>query len=161
MPAKGGNALDDAARREIYLQHRIAGIPPTQSARLAGYLNPKESCRDLEKNKDIADVLANMQAKNRQQAKWTRDAVMERLENAVDMGEMIADPSSMIRGLQEINKMQGYYAPETKEIILSDDTANKLSQISQLSESELLARLGKDRAYIDADFEVVENEENG
>jgi len=159
MPAKGSNKLDDAARREVYLQHRLAGIAPTQSARLAGYLNPKESCRDLEKNKDIADVLAKELVKSRQQAKWTRDKVMERLENAVDMGEMMADPSSMVRGLQEINKMQGYYAPETKEIILSDDTANKLSQISQLSESELLERLGKDNAYIDAEFERVENDE--
>jgi len=159
MPAKGGNALDDAARREIYLQHRLAGIPPTQSARLAGYLNPKESCRDLEKNPDIADVLAQHIAKSRQQAKWTRDKVMEGLEEAINMGKIISDPSSMIRGFQEINKMQGYYAPETKELTLSDDTVAKLDQIAQLSEAELLERLGKQQAYIDAEFERVDDDD--
>lgn len=158
MPAKGGNALDDAARRETYLLHRLSGIPPTQSARLAGYKNPRESCRDLEKNPEIADEIASYKAKNRQQAKWTRDKVMERLENAVDMAEMATDPSSMVRGLQEINKMQGYYAPETKELVLADDVSQKLDQISQLSEAELLEKLGKQQAYIDAEFEVVEED---
>lgn len=159
MPAKGGNKLDDAVRRENYLQHRIAGIPPTQAARLAGYKNPRESCRDLEKNQEIADIIASHIANSRMEAKYTRDKVMQGIEEAIDMGKMIADPSSMIRGYQEINKMQGYYAPETKELILSEDTAGKLDQIAQLSEAELLARLGKNSAYIDAEFERIPNDD--
>lgn len=158
MPAKGGNALDDKARREVYLQHRIEGIPPTQAARLAGYTNPKESCRDLEKMPDIQDIIAANISNSRLEAKYTRDATLGVIEEAINMAKLIADPSSMIRGAQEINKMQGYYAPETKEIVLSDDTANKLNQISQLSEAELLERLGKNEAYIDAEFERIDND---
>lgn len=158
MSAKGCNKEDDEARRERYLIHRLAGIGPTQSARLAGYKNPRESCRDLEKRPALRDRIQNGLAEQRQEAKWSRNKVMEGIEEAINMGKIISDPSSMIRGLQEINKMQGYYAVETKEIVLTDDRAQRLDQISNMDEAELLARLGKDEAYIDAEFEEVPND---
>jgi len=161
MPAPGSNKEDDEARREQYLVHRVAGIGPTQSARLAGYKNPRESCRDLETRPALRERIQKALADQRQEAKWTRNKVMEGIEDAIDMGKIISDPSAMIRGLQEINKMQGYHAPETKEITLTGDRAAQLDQIGNMSESELLRRLNKDAAYIDAEFEVVIEEGEG
>jgi len=158
MSAKGCNKEDDEARREQYLLHRLAGVGPTQSARLAGYKNPRESCRDLEKRPALRDRIQNGLADQRQEIKWTRNKVMEGIEDAIRMGKIIADPSSMIRGLQEINKMQGYYAVETKEIVLTDERAKQLDQISNMSEADLLQQLGKDEAYIDAEFEVIHDD---
>ncbi len=156
IATRSGRADAFADNREIYIQHRLAGIRPEKAAELAGFAHPRTCTRRLEARKDVKRALSLADVTSRQRARWTRERVMDRLEAAINMGELISDPSAMIRGLQEINKMQGYYAPETKELILSPEMTARLDQISQLSEADLLARLGKKEAYIDAEFERVE-----
>ncbi len=154
----GLTAPGDAQRRQQYIAYRIAGMDPTPAARAAGYKHPKTSSRDLERMPDVHDVIVAEIQNARMESKYTREGVMEVLDDAIGMARMISDPSAMVRGAAEINKMQGYYAPETKEIILSKDTARQLEQISNMSEADLLERLGKAPAFIDAQYEVVPDE---
>lgn len=140
------------------MTHRLAGIPPTAAARLVGFTNPRESARDMERRPDIKGAIQKEVAAQRRESKWDREAVLETLEDAMELAKIISDPSAMIRGVQEINKMQGHYAPETKHIQVTGDRAQQLDQISNMSEADLLERLGKDEAYIDAEFEVVSSE---
>ena len=159
MPAKGSTREDDKHRRDVYIQHRIAGVPPTQSARLAGYKNPIESSKDLERNPEITDIVSAEVQNARLESKYNREKVMDVLDRAINMAEMEADPASMIRGAQEINKMQGFYSPETKRIELSGEVQHRHDQIQAMSEDELLRRLGKEAAYIDAEFEEVPDDD--
>ncbi len=155
MGRKGRTLVDDNALREKYIQYRIAGMYPTQAARAAGYKDPHGSVSNLEGNPEIRDIIAAEVANARMESKYTREGVMEVLDEAIGMAKMISDPSAMVRGAQEINKMQGYYAPETKNVVLSGEVTQKLDQISNMSEADLLKRLGKDAAYIDAEFEEI------
>ncbi len=74
------------------------------------------------------------------------------------MARIQADPVAMVRAAQELNKMQGYYAPETKEIKLDVEVNVRQQQIQSMTEEDLLKAMGKELPYIDASFEELPEE---
>lgn len=72
------------------------------------------------------------------------------------MGRIACDGMTMIRGAQEVNKMQGFYAPETKVIDLNADVNVRVHQLQSMNEEDLLAALGQKPSFIDAEFIEVE-----
>ena len=147
---------DSKILRQLYKANRIAGMPPETAARAAGYKDPGSAVKKIKKyteiERDIAQDLVNMT----HEAYFTRDKVMEITEEAINVARCGGDAGSMIRGVQEINKMQGYYAPEAKVVLLDHRTTVRQAQIQEMPESELLKRLGKPQAFIDAEFEEIE-----
>lgn len=146
---------------EKYANFRILGFTPRQAALQAGYRSHADYMK-FENDPYVVETLKNHVAEVTREAKWTRDEVLGVVERAVDIAEITADPTAMLRGAQEINKMQGYYAEETKHVKLDVDVNIRQKQISEMSEAELLEALGKEQPYIDAEFEELpELPENG
>jgi len=146
---------DSQILRQLYKANRIAGMVPEAAARAAGYKDPNDAVKKIKKNteieRDVAEIVSNLT----HEAYFTRNKVMEITEEAINVARCGGDAGSMIRGVQEINKMQGYYAPEAKVVLLDHRTTVRQAQIQEMSEDELLKRLGKPAAFIDAEFEEI------
>jgi hypothetical protein len=146
---------DSKILREKYKANRIAGLVPQAAAHAAGFKDPRAAAKRIRKETDIEHQVAEAVKELTQEAYYTRDKVLELTGEAIDIARIGADAGSMIRGVQEINKMQGYYAPEAKIVLLDHRTTVRQAQIQELSEAELLKRLGKPEAFIDAEFEEL------
>jgi len=142
---------------ENYINFRLIGFSPRQAAMQAGYKSEADYLK-WEADPEVQERLqAHIQA-NRREILYDRDKVMEVIERGIDICEIQGDGVGMIRGAQEFNKMQGFYAPEQKEIRLSGNVEIRKQEISEMSEADLLKALGKDQPYIDAKFEELPDE---
>jgi len=150
---------DTKILREKYKAHRVAGLVPMAAARAAGYKDPHAAAKRIRQETDLEHQVAETVKEMTQEAYYTRDKVMEITGEAINLAQLSGDAGSMIRGVQEINKMQGYYAPEQKQVLLDHRHEIRRSQIQELPEAELLKRLGKPEAFIDAAFEVLKTDE--
>jgi hypothetical protein len=146
---------DSKILRQKYKANRIAGLMPQAAARAAGFKDPQAAAKRIKRETDIEHQVAEAVKELTQEAYYTRDKVLEITGEAIDLARMASDAGSMIRGVQEINKMQGYYAPEAKVVLLDHRTTVRQAQIQELPEHELLKRLGKPEAFIDAEFEEL------
>jgi hypothetical protein len=146
---------DSKILRAKYTANRISGMLPTTAAKYAGYKNPNSAVTQLKRDTNVErDVMEKIEEISRE-AYYTRDRVLEVTEEAINVARVGGDAGSMIRGVQEINKMQGFYAPEAKIVVLDHRHEVRQNQIQEMPEEELLKRLGKQPAFIDAEFEEV------
>lgn len=143
---------------EEYINLRITGFTPRQAAMQSGYRSERDYMK-WEDDPYVQEQLALHVKQTRKDAVYTRDKVMGIVEDAVEIARIVADPMAMIRGAQEFNKMQGYYAPEKKELLVSVEHSQRLQQIEEMSEEQLLLELDKEQPYIDADFSVLPPED--
>lgn len=143
---------------ESYINLRITGFTPRQAALQSGYKSHKDYMK-FENDPEVQAALKAHINTNRREALYDRDKVMEMIEEGVDICRMTADGVGMIRGAQEINKMQGFYAPESKEIHVSVEHEVRMKQIGEMSEEDLLAALEKEKPYIDAEFQTLPDED--
>lgn len=148
---------DSKILRALYKANRIAGMVPEAAARHAGYKDPHNAVKIIKRNTLIEDEIKNEVTELSREAFYTRNEVLKVTEEAINLARLGGDPGSMIRGVQEINKMQGYYAPETHTIKLDVNQTIRVQQLQEMSEPELLRRLGKDAAFIDAEFEELQD----
>ena len=146
---------DSKILREKYKANRIIGMVPEAAARAAGYKDPNDAVKKIKRNTNIEGEVAESVANLSREAYLTRDKVLELTEEAINIARCGGDAGSMIRGITEINKMQGFYAPELKAVVLDHRHTVRQAQIQEMPESELLRRLGKDEAFIDAEFEEL------
>jgi hypothetical protein len=146
---------DSKILRERYKANRIAGLVPQAAAAAAGFKDPDSAAKRIKRETDIENQVAEAVKEMTQEAYYTRDKVLEITGEAIELARIGADAGSMIRGVQEINKMQGYYAPEKKAVMLDHRHTVRQAQIQELPEAELLKRLGKPEAFIDAEFEEL------
>ena len=146
---------DSKILRGLYKANRIAGMVPQAAARHAGYLDPNKAVKIIKRTTTIEEQVMEEVKNLSREAFYTRNEVLKVTEEAINLARLGGDPGSMIRGVQEINKMQGFYAPETHQIKLDVNQVVRVQQLQEMSESELLKRLGKDAAFIDAEFEEL------
>ena len=148
---------DSKILREKYRALRYKGMTPHTAARLAGFKDPRKAVQRIRKNttieQDVMQDLMNITL----ESKYTREGVMGVIDEGINMGRITGEGMTMIRGAQEINKMQGYYAPETKHIDLSIDQNVRIHQMQTMPEAALLKALGKDPSFIEADFREIED----
>jgi hypothetical protein len=142
---------------EAYVNYRILGFTPRQAALQAGYKSHNDYAK-FEEDPYVIDKLRGHVNKTRRDALYTRDKVMEVIEKGIELCEIQGDGVGMVRGAQEFNKMQGFYAPESKEIKVSVEHEIRQRQISEMDESDLLEALGREQPYIDAEFEELPDE---
>jgi len=84
---------------------------------------------------------ALLKEQNRSQAvsNMSRKRVMRGMLEAVDMARDMRQPNTMITGMKEIGRMCGFYEPERREIVISQNHATMLKEIKTLSREDLLA----------------------
>lgn len=140
-------------QRAKYLEARGIGMNPARAAAYAGYANPNVYAYKLEEDPEIKEALAKVQAQNAQISKMTRRKVTDIVLEAIEMARLVQDPTAMIRGAQELNKMCGYYAPEKKELELTGPKDRVRRELERLSEEELV-RLASGEV-IEGEYEVV------
>jgi hypothetical protein len=139
---------------ETYINYRLIGFSPRQAALQSGYKSEADYMK-WEEDPEVQAALRNHIQSNRREILYSRDKVMEVIEKGIDICEITGDGVGMIRGAQEFNKMQGFYAPEQKEIRISADIEVRKREMSEMSEADLLEALNKDQPYIDAKFEEL------
>lgn len=142
---------------ENYINFRLIGFSPRQAAMQAGYKSEADYMK-WEDDPEVQTALKEHIQANRKEILYTRDKVMEVIERGIDICEVQGDGVGMIRGAQEFNKMQGFYAPEVKRIEISGDIEIRKREISEMSEADLLQALNKEQPYIDAKFEKLPEE---
>jgi len=142
---------------ENYINFRLLGFSPRQAAMQAGYKSENDYLK-WENDPEVQERLKEHIKTTRREISYTRDKVMEVIERGIDICEIQGDGVGMIRGAQEFNKMQGFYAPEQKQIHISADVEVRQREISEMSEADLLEALNKDQPYIDAQFEELPEE---
>ncbi len=146
---------DSKILRALYKAARIRGLVPEAAARQAGYKDPHDAVRKIKKSTRIEEEVRSEVMDLSREAFYTRNEVLRVTEEAINLARLGGDAGSMIRGVQEINKMQGFYAPESVRIELDVNQTIRVQQLQEMPESELLKRLGKDAAFIDAEFEEL------
>ncbi|MGH8570127.1 MAG: hypothetical protein ACREXU_19505 [Gammaproteobacteria bacterium] len=145
------------AQRARYLEARGMGMVPLRAAEYAGYANPESYAYTLEADPGIKEVLARVQAQNAGLSKMTRKKVMDIALEAIDMARTLQDPTAMLRGVQEINRMCGFYAPEKKSIELSAAKEKARGELALMSESDLIELAGGFKGVLEGEFEVVDD----
>lgn len=151
MPNQG--AANDALRKAKFVEGIAAGMPDAQAARYAGLSSEKSALTKLRSERWVAEQLQNLHGAIQNTARVTRSQVEEIVLEAVDIARIKAEPGDMIRGASELSKMNGFYAPEKKEISIDADIA--VRRLETMSDAELLAMQGKQQSDIEAEFERV------
>jgi hypothetical protein len=131
----------------------VAGLSPTElavaeavldgknlreAAAIAG-CTPQNAGNVVKKRSDVQGYLEEHRSELRNAAQIQRGDVITGFMDAIDLARLSADPGSMIRGWSEVGKMLGLYAPEKKEITITDGQRNIQSKFEIMSDEELLA----------------------
>jgi phage terminase small subunit len=65
--------------------------------------------------------------------------VIQKLQEAIEIARIKADPAAMIRGWVEVAKMCGLYAPVRRHVEISASSAELAVRIREMRDEELLA----------------------
>lgn len=123
-------------RDEIYLQHRVLGVPVAKAAELAG-ITPAQGKRFEASAKGVL-MMEKMRAETREKLHTTRDDVLRDLKEAYDIAKRMSEPMAMVAALREIAKVIGAYAPEKKVLEVHASGAVTLSYVQGLPDAELI-----------------------
>lgn len=100
----------------------------------------------------MLDTLARLNTNKKSRA--TREQVHDMVMQAFEVAKMAVDAGSMVRAAAELNKMNGYYAPEQLNLSVTMSLKEKQVALEQLSDEELL-RLTQDNV-IEGEAERVD-----
>jgi phage terminase small subunit len=149
------NSTKDALGRAKFVEGVMMGMSDAQAYARAGYSpRNKNGATEMRKNPWVQEQLQAMTDKLVSRARMTRTKVEDIVLEAIDIARMKAEPGDMIRGASELNKMNGYYAPEEKRI--SVDGHIEVQQMEAMSDTELLEMLGDEPDAIEAEFERID-----
>lgn len=152
-------------RKIEFVEYIGMGLTPRQAIKKLGYKSKGNSAHMVEANlmKDpfVQQELSRIQESNKADMEITREKVQSIVLEAIDMGRMISDPMSIIRGAQELNKMCGFYAPEKKKITLTSEQRRLATKYDEISDEDLISMINEqDKANaIEAEFEEIPDED--
>lgn len=130
------------------------GMTETQAYRRAGYSGQTSNISTVTKDPWVMEQIAKQTQHIVSQARVTREQVEGIVLEAVDIARLKAEPGDMIRGAAELSKMNGFYAPEKKE--LSVEGSVLIKQLEEKTDTELLELLGQEPDVIEAEFERID-----
>lgn len=138
------------------------GMIPVQAAGYAGYKNPAKSSRDLLAKPEVMQQFDAIKERIRAEARITRKDIEEGILDAIGLARLQADAMGMIRGYSELNKMQGNYAPEKRQIELSSKQRRVVTQLEELTEQQLLEMVSEagDEMIVDAEYYEVDEDDD-
>lgn len=139
--------LSNAEAQFVY-NVEVLGLPTMKAAQLA----------DLPYSASRSDrVLAARAVTKREVAasvQITKDDVLRGIKGAIDRAQIIAEPSTEIRGWEVINKMLGFDAPTQIDVRVQGTIETVQRQVKNLSDDQLVKMLGAGDV-IDGAFYVV------
>ena len=160
IPAKLDERPEAVERRMVEMARLVhAGFSPLQAAKKLGYKKDKldRSTTKMQEHPAYKKEMTRLRMSSAAKTRMTREKVQDIVLEAIQMGRLIGDPMSMIRGAQELNKMCGYYAAEKKEITLNDSQRRLVDKFDNMTDEELLAAVGDDSNVIEGEFEHMPN----
>lgn len=131
-------------KRKIMADAILEGATLSEAARVAD-IHPSHA-NTVMKNDDIKGYLQQAREEIEDISTMKRCQVLNLFIEAIDMARTLADPAQMINGADKIAKMMGYYAPETKRIELTGDTAVLGNRLRNMSDQDLLEMVSRKRA---------------
>ena len=142
-------------RYQKYFEGRALGLPPVQAAKFAGVSDTKCSAflANLNKSEWGTREEAKITAMLSAQQAMSKEKVQALVLEAIDMAKVLADPTGMLRGAQELNKMHGYYAEEKKTVNIHADVVHAQRELERMPATALLQALGEELDPLEAEFE--------
>jgi len=138
-------------RQATYVDEKLAGRNPSV---ILGRVE------DLNKNPKVQRELQVQQQLLAEEVEISRADVLRGLQAAINRAQVQAEPATEIAGWKEIAKILGYYAPEKKQLVLSEGQDKLLRKLESLPTEELLKLAERRRALLlDAATGVVVDED--
>lgn len=134
----------DGVKLKTFVERVGLGATPNAAARFAQYANPERQAKELMSDPDVAEMIRMLQVANQKMSQLTRGEVMEHLLDAFAIARVQGDAQAMIRAMAEVNRMNGYYAPEKKEILINGRVQRIDNEMRTLTKEELLIELEKE-----------------
>lgn len=149
--------LSEKEERVVELLH--AGMTEREAAAAAGYKAVSSAVGQMRLKKAYREALEEIKEERRKQAHVTQEQVITGFKEAIADARLMGDPNAQIKGWAEIGKMLGYYAPEEKKLVLSQDQKVILDQLERMPQAQLLELADiKTLDVIDGDFEEITDE---
>lgn len=145
-------------RDQQYVEFRLLGFTPWQSAKRCGSGYPERDWRLIEEREEVKRAIAEGFAENRRRFEVTREDVIGGIKEGIEVAKLTDDAGNMIKGWSEIAKICGLVAPERKEVVINTELPLLPQQLQTLPDALLLRMIGKTRELevIDGDFDTVE-----
>jgi hypothetical protein len=118
----------------------------TRAAVEAGYAagSAHVTASRLLRNERIASAVRTKRSELAAKHQVSRDQVVEKLVDAIELARIQGDPSAMIRGWTEIGKLLGYYQPDkAMKVHVNISTQREIQRLETLSDAELVAEVGR------------------
>ena len=129
-----------SAKQARFVSEYLVDMNATRAAIRAGYSpkTAKSQASRLLSYVDLQSEIAKRQAQTALKLKISREDVVIGLLGAIELAREQGDPSTMIRGAAELNKMLGFYEPRTRQMGISATRESEQLQYQHLSDKELL-----------------------
>lgn len=124
-------------KQVAYVENRAFGMNKGDSVTAAGY-HQLSASSTLEQMPAITEAMSAERAKNARMSGVSRQDVIDGIKEAIDQAKLLAEPMAQIAGWREIAKMNGYYAPEVKELRLTGSQEAKVKEMQALTDEQLL-----------------------
>ena len=113
----------NAQKRRRFVQEYALDYNGAAAAIRAGYSprSSKVTASRLLANADIYRALRQIQYADAERLALSREAVIKRLQDSVELARVKADPKAMIAGLREIGKMLGYYDQQSGRAVIEPE----------------------------------------
>ena len=139
--------------KERFVQGIESGMSPPQAATYAGSRDPVQYANlMLRQDEWVRGQMERIRAEANANSKVSREKVTQIVLDAVDMAKVMSSPGEMIRGAAELNKMNGYYAPDKVDIQVEARLKRVQTQYESMSDAELLEVMGEVVDPIEAEF---------
>ena len=150
----------DYDRQELFCQYKAMGMSTERAHQMAGYKPHHSNAYNMYQRPEIQARIAELQKINREMADLSRKDVMAIVADAIAMARLQADPTAMLRGANELNKMLGYHMPEKVVHEIGEDSKRFVASLKNMSDEEMLEHLGDENLVVDAEFEELPGDED-
>lgn len=133
-------------QERAYVEARLLGMTPYQSADRAGFAMPEQAWPVQERKPKIRAMLDMGFAEAKERFQVSRDEVVEGIREGIEIAKLTDDAGNVIRGWSEIARICGLVAPQQTQVKVDVTTQTLLpSQYQELSDADLLRLVGRQR----------------
>jgi phage terminase small subunit len=128
-------------KQQRFIDEYLVDLNGTAAAVRAGY---SAKCARSIATENLAKpalqaALRLRQAQEANRLQITRQTVIQRILEGIDMAREMQRPDVMIRGLADIARMLGLYQPERHRVELSEGIVSSMARFEAMSDAELAA----------------------
>lgn len=147
---------------EYRLIQAIADGNSVRSAAIrAGYKDSKnleQTVYEVLRKPNVAIAIQQAREKITAAKQFTREKAFDMLQEAFDMGKLMAEPMAMVGATREMIKMAGYNAPVKVDLNVSGSV--QIEKLNQLTDAQLLEIMNSPTSAAALQHAVVTSPEN-